>query len=70
MISLTALVNFILYLVIAGLIFWILNWLIGYVGMPDPFAKVARVVLAVAAAFILIYALLGLIGAAPPLFRV
>lgn len=69
MISLTALVNFMLWIVIAGLVFWLLNWLIGYVGLPDPFAKVARVVLAIAGVFILIYALLGLAGQAPPLFR-
>lgn len=69
MISLAGLVNFVLYLVVAGLIFWLLDWLIRYVGVPDPFAKVARVVLAVAAVFIVIYALLSLVGGAPPLFR-
>lgn len=69
MISLSAVVNFVLYVVVAGLIFWLLDWLIRYVGVPEPFAKVARIVLAVAAVFVLIYALLGLIGFAGPLFR-
>lgn len=69
MISLAAVVNFVLYIVVAGLIFWLLDWLIRYVGVPEPFAKVARIVLAVAAVFVLIYALLGLIGFAGPLFR-
>jgi hypothetical protein len=69
MISLSAVVNFVLYVVVAGLIFWLLDWLIRYVGVPEPFAKVARIVLAVAAVFVLIYALMGLIGFAGPLFR-
>jgi hypothetical protein len=69
MFSLTGLVNFLLYLIVAGLIFWLLSWLIDYVGVPDPFQKVARVVLAVAAVFVVIYALLSLVGGAPPLFR-
>lgn len=68
MISLTAVANFVLYLIIAGLVFYLLDWLIRYVGIPEPFAKVARVILAVAAVFILIYALLGLAGG-PSLFR-
>lgn len=69
MLSLSALVSFIFFLIIAGAIFWILLWLIGAVGLPDPFAKVARIAIYVCAAFILIYALLGLIGQQPVLFR-
>jgi len=36
-------------IVIMGCIFAILWWLIDYVGLPEPFHKVARVILAVAA---------------------
>jgi len=62
MISLSALVQAVLFLIIAGLIFWLLWWLVNYVGLPEPFAKVARVVLAVAAVFVLIAVLLSLAG--------
>jgi hypothetical protein len=55
------------YIVCIGLIFWLLWWLIQYVALPEPFAKVARVILAVAAVVILINILLGLAG--HPIFR-
>jgi hypothetical protein len=47
---------------VAGLIFWILNWLIAYVGLPEPFQKVAKVVIAIAVAIVVINALLSLAG--------
>ena len=62
MITLTALVYFVVYLIIAGLIIWLLHWLISYAGLPEPFAKVARIVLAVVAVLIVIGILLNLIG--------
>jgi nitrate reductase gamma subunit len=67
MVSASALVYFIIWLVVAGVIFWLLNWLIDYVGIPDPFRKVAKIVLAVIAVVIVINALLMLVGT--PLFR-
>lgn len=65
MISLQMVVQVVLYLIVAGLIFWLLDWLIRYIGVPDPFAKVCRVILAVCAVFIVIGVLLSLIGGAP-----
>lgn len=65
-VSAEALISLLLWIVIAGLIFWLLWWLVGYVGLPEPFNKVARVVLAVAAVLFLISLLLGLAG--HPLF--
>lgn len=62
MISLSAVVSVLLYVIIAGVIFGLLWWLVGYVGLPEPFNKVARVVLAVAAVFVLIGILLSLAG--------
>jgi hypothetical protein len=56
------------YLIVAGLIFWLLWWLIGYVGLPEPFNKVAHVVLAVAAVLVVIGILLSLTNGTP-LFR-
>lgn len=68
MISIQGAVTVVVYLVIGGLIFWLLNWLIGYVGVPEPFAKVARVVLAILAVLVVVGALLSLAGG-QPLFR-
>ena len=52
----------VVYLILVGLIFWLLWWLIGYAKVPEPFNKVLRVVLAVVAVVFLINWLLGLIG--------
>lgn len=62
MISIESVVTTLLYLIVVGLVFWLLWWLVEYVGLPQPFDKVARVVLAVAAVFVLIGMLLGLAG--------
>jgi hypothetical protein len=43
-------------------IFWLLNWLIGYIGIGEPFAKVIKVILALACVLICINALLTLTG--------
>lgn len=61
-ISLGGLVPLLINIVIVGLILWLLWWLIGYVGLPEPFAKVARVILAVVAVIWLINMLLSLSG--------
>lgn len=66
-ISLAALVNFLIYIIIAGLIFWLLWWLLNYLALPEPFAKVAKTVLAIVAVLFVINLLLGLVGT--PLFR-
>lgn len=66
-ISMDAVVRDIFYLIIVGLILWILWWLVSYVGIPEPFNKVARVILAILAAMILIYFLLGLVGGPTPI---
>jgi VIT1/CCC1 family predicted Fe2+/Mn2+ transporter len=56
-----SLVNNLVCIIVAGLIFWLLFWLIGYVGMPEPFNKIAKALLAVAAVIFLIYFLLSLV---------
>lgn len=68
MISLQAAAMVIVYLIVAGLIFYLLWWLVGYCGLPEPFNKVARVVLAVLAVMVIIGILLSLTGG-PQLFR-
>ncbi len=62
MISLAGAVTIILYLLIAGLVFGLLWWLVSYIAPPEPFAKVARVVLAILAVLVVIGILLSLVG--------
>lgn len=64
--SIEDLLSFVIYLVIVGLIFWCIWWFLGYVGVPEPFNKVIRVVLGLVALIIVINLLLGLVGS--PLF--
>lgn len=40
-------IHILLWLIVVGLIFLLLDWLIRYVGLPEPFAKVARIILGV-----------------------
>jgi hypothetical protein len=49
-------------IVVVGLICWLLWWFISYIGLPEPFNKVARVIVALVAVVFLIDFLLSLIG--------
>lgn len=51
-----------IWLIVAGLIFWIVRWAITYIGVPEPFNKVLRVLLALVAAVVCINALLSIAG--------
>ncbi len=68
MISLTGAVQVIVYLIVAGLIFGLLWWLVGYCGLPEPFNKFARVALAILAVLVIIGLLLSL-TTGTPIFR-
>jgi len=70
MISLSEAVRVILYLVIGGVIFWLLYWLVNSekTAPPEPFKKVANVILAVLAVMVIIGVLLSFIGG-QPIFR-
>lgn len=57
-----AVVNALIMLVVAGLILWVLHWAISAIGLPEPFAKVAKVLLVLLAAVVLINALLMVVG--------
>ena len=67
MISGPLLVSMVLYIIVAGLIFWLLTWLINYVNPPEPFKKIATVVVVIVAVVMLINALMTLTG--HPLIR-
>jgi len=64
------LIPLLISLVIAGLIFWLILWFIDYVGVPEPFNKVIKVVLGLV---VLLYLLSILTGYGPhpvfPMFR-
>ena len=57
------LITLLISLVIWGLIFWLLWWGLGAVGIPEPFHKVFVVILVVAAIVVVIGLLTG--GVAP-----
>jgi hypothetical protein len=61
----SALVSFVVWLIVLGSIFGLLWWLVGFAGLPEPFNKVARVAIAVIAVLLLINLLLGIVGTAP-----
>jgi hypothetical protein len=65
MIGLDQLMHIVLLILIVGGVCWLLWWLIGYIGLPAPFDKVARVIIAVVAVFFLINLLLSLAGSTP-----
>ncbi len=62
MISIEAAVRLVIYLIVGGLIFGILFWLLDYCAIPEPFNKVARVILVLLAALVVISILLSFIG--------
>jgi ABC-type glucose/galactose transport system permease subunit len=68
MISIQGAVTAIIYLIVGGLIFFLLNWLIDYVGIPEPFHKIAKVILAILAVLVVIGLLLSFVGGTP-IFR-
>ena len=57
-----ALVSLVIYLVVIGLIVWLLLYLIDAIPVPQPFHKVARVAIMVVGVLIVILLLLNLIG--------
>lgn len=60
--SIAGLVELIIYLCIVGGIVWLLLWLIGYLGVPEPFSKVAKIIIMVFAVLLLINLLLSFLG--------
>lgn len=62
MITLSALVSLVVWLIIAGLVYWLVLWVLGQIGVPEPFNKVIRVVVAIFVFLIVLNALLTLAG--------
>ena len=55
-------VRAILLIIVAGAVCWLLWWLIGYLGVPEPFSKIGSGIIAVGAVFVLIAILFDLVG--------
>jgi hypothetical protein len=55
-----------IWLIIGGVIFWIVSWGISYIGIPEPFNKVIKVILVLVVVIFCVNALLLLVG--KPLF--
>lgn len=58
----SSLISLLITLVIFGLIMWVLWWGLGRIGLPEPFNKIATVVLVLITVIFLINILLGLSG--------
>lgn len=56
------LVNAIIWIGGMGLICWLLWWLVGYFGLPQPFDKVARALIALVAVVMLIRLIIRVTG--------
>lgn len=68
----TSLIYFVVYIIVLGLILWLLNYLIDVVPLQDPFRRVAKVALMVIGVLIVILLLLNFIGVldgGPPRLR-
>ncbi len=64
--TIAALINLLIVLLVAGLIFYCIWWFVGYIAVPEPFNKVIRVVVALVALLFLLGVLLSLLGIAGP----
>lgn len=62
-----ALVYFVVYLIVIGLIVWLLLYIIDQVPLPAPFNRIAKIVVTVLGVLIVILLLLNLIGEPPHL---
>ena len=57
--SVDRLLPIVLSMVVVGAIFWVCWWLIDYTGVPQPFAKVAKIIVAIFAAVLVIQMLIS-----------
>lgn len=58
----SSLVSLLITVMVVGLICWLLWWLVSYIGLPAPFDKVCRVIIAIVAVLFLINAVLQVTG--------
>lgn len=56
------LVGLLIFVLVLGLIIWVGIWLIGYIGVPEPFGKIAIAILAIIGLILLLTRALPLIS--------
>lgn len=61
------LLQFVIWIAVIGGVFYLVWWLISFIGLPEPFNKIARIIVAIVAVVILIQFLLGALGGPPTL---
>ena len=61
----SSLMHILMQIIIVGVVCWLLWWLSGFAGLPEPFSKIARILVAVVAVFFLINLMLGMSGGTP-----
>lgn len=61
-INVETIISAVIWLAVAGLIFWLCTWMLDQVGIGEPFNKIARVLVALVAFVIVLNVLLGLVG--------
>jgi hypothetical protein len=59
----TSLIMLVVYIIVVGLVLWLLNYLVDAVPLQDPFRRVAKVAIIVIGVLIIILLLLQFIGA-------
>jgi hypothetical protein len=62
----SSLIGLVVYLIVIGLVFWLLNYLVDNVPMDEPFRRIAKIALMVVAVLIVIILLLDFIGVIGP----
>ena len=65
--TVAALVNILIYLVVAGLLVGVVYWIADAIPLPQPINKIVKVVAVVIGALIVILLLLNLVGVDGPL---
>ena len=58
-----ALLTLIIYIIILGLLYWLMTYLLGIFPLPDPAGRIAQAIVVVVIVFVLIFLLLDLLGA-------
>lgn len=62
MITASSIVSLLVYLVIVGLVLYVLWWGLGKIGLPEPFNKIATVLLVLLTVVLLLNILFGFTG--------
>lgn len=61
------LIQLVVYLIIAGLVWWAISTVVAVIPMPEPIKTVVHVIMVVIICLIVLYALVGLVGHIPKL---